>query len=78
MNEVVGVVTSPWARRLVVNTVVLLAGASTLLVPASIATALFFQNYVPHQVLSKPVYLQYGYAVSCEPRVEPLYYGKNP
>lgn len=61
VQETARIVTSKSAKRAVVNSVILLAGASTLLFLASIGSALFFQNFVPDQVLSKPVYLQYGY-----------------
>ena len=64
LQETARVVTSKSAKRAVVNTIILFAGASTLLFLASIGSALFFQNFVPDQVVSRPVYLQYGYGSS--------------
>ncbi|KAL6409642.1 hypothetical protein AUP68_06024 [Ilyonectria robusta] len=36
--------------------------AVTLLGIAGIASALFFQNFLPHEVVTTPLHLQYGYA----------------
>lgn len=49
-------------QRAVVNATLLASGIGTLLGLAAISSALFFQIYLPHQVVTAPVYLQYGYA----------------
>jgi len=54
-------VTSKPVQRAVVNTILVVTGAVSLFCIAGLATALFFQNYFPDQVLSAPVHLQYGY-----------------
>lgn len=66
-------ITSKPVQRAVVNTVLLVSSALTLLGLASIATALFFQNHVPHQLLSTSVHLQYGYAAGPTIRPSHLY-----
>lgn len=58
--EAVDVITSKRTRRAVVNTAALLTGGTALVFIAAIASALFFQNFVPDQALSVPIYLQYG------------------
>lgn len=60
IQEAVRALTSKPAKRAVVNTVLLTAASFVLLFFAAIASALFFQSFVPDQVLSRPVYLQYG------------------
>ncbi|KAF4122682.1 Variant SH3 domain [Geosmithia morbida] len=60
VSDAVDVITSKRTRRAAVNTAVLLTGGTALVFVAAIASALFFQNFVPDQVLSVPVYLQYG------------------
>ncbi|KAK7220796.1 hypothetical protein V2G26_008799 [Clonostachys chloroleuca] len=60
LQESFRVATSKPVRRALVNTAILISGATTLLGLAAIATALFFQNYVPHRFLTTPVHLQYG------------------
>ncbi|CEJ91004.1 hypothetical protein VHEMI06749 [[Torrubiella] hemipterigena] len=52
--------TSKPVQRAVVNSVLLAISAATLFGFASIATALFFQNYLPEKAVSSPLYLQYG------------------
>jgi hypothetical protein len=52
--------TSKPVQRAVVNTALLTSSAVTLLGLASIASALFFQGFLPHQVATVPVHLQYG------------------
>jgi len=61
IQEAARVLTSKPAKRAVVNTVLLTAASFVLLFLAAVASALFFQGFVPDQVLSRPVYLQYGY-----------------
>jgi len=43
-----------------VNTFLLVCSAISLLAVAAVASALFFQSFVPDRVLSTPVHLQYG------------------
>lgn len=50
-------------QRAVVNAILLASGIGTLLGLAAISSALFFQAYLPHQVVTAPVYLQYGYVL---------------
>lgn len=52
--------TSKSTQRALLNTILLVSGAVTLLGLAAVATGLFFHNFVPRQVLTKLVYLQYG------------------
>ncbi|KAG6043501.1 hypothetical protein E4U39_004460 [Claviceps sp. Clav50 group G5] len=51
--------TSKSARRAAVNIVLLVSSVATLLTLASMATAMFFQNFVPDQFITTPVFLQY-------------------
>lgn len=53
-------VTSKGAQRMVVNLTLLAAGAISLLCLATIATGLFWHSYLPDQVITAPLYLQYG------------------
>ncbi|KAF3801688.1 Septation protein imp2 [Colletotrichum gloeosporioides] len=56
--------TSKTAQRALVN-VTLLVGTSLLLLPlAATASLLFFRNYLPDQVVSAPVHLQYGSGIN--------------
>ncbi|KAF4806120.1 Septation protein imp2 [Colletotrichum siamense] len=56
--------TSKTAQRTLVN-VTLLIGTSLLLLPlAATASLLFFRNYLPDQVVSAPVHLQYGSGIN--------------
>ncbi|KAK2591662.1 hypothetical protein QQS21_010647 [Conoideocrella luteorostrata] len=59
LEETARVITSKPAQRAAVNVALLGSSAVTLLGLASLATALFFQNFVPDQCITKPVYLQY-------------------
>ncbi|KOS17419.1 Seipin [Escovopsis weberi] len=52
--------TSKPVQRAVVNSVLVVCGAVSLLCLAAIASLLFFQNFVPDQFVTTPVYLQYG------------------
>jgi seipin len=61
LQETARLITSKPVQRAVVSTVLLFSGAGTLLGLAAIASALFFQNFLPHQVVTTPLYLQYGY-----------------
>ncbi|KAH6894302.1 hypothetical protein B0T10DRAFT_399347 [Thelonectria olida] len=63
LQETAQLITSKPVQRAVVSTVLLFSGAATLLGFAAIASALFFQNFLPHQVVTTPVYLQYGFGV---------------
>lgn len=60
LRETYRLATSKTTKRAVLNTVLLTTGAATLLGLAAIASGLFFHNFVPRQVVTKPVYLQYG------------------
>lgn len=60
MQGAVRTITSRETKRAFVNAILLSAGAAALFFLATIASALFFQNFVPDKVLSVPVYLQYG------------------
>ncbi|KAK7426707.1 hypothetical protein QQZ08_006743 [Neonectria magnoliae] len=64
LQETARLVTSKPVQRVVVNTVLLVSSAATLLGLAGIASALFFQNFLPHQVVTTPVHLQYGSGVN--------------
>jgi hypothetical protein len=59
-QETARVVTSKPVQRAVVNIVLLVSGAVTLLCLAAVASVLFFQNFVPDQFVTTPVHLQYG------------------
>ncbi|PNP60358.1 hypothetical protein THARTR1_00382 [Trichoderma harzianum] len=59
-QETARVVTSKPVQRAVVNVVLLVSGAVTLLCLAAVASVLFFQNFVPDQFVTTPVHLQYG------------------
>ena len=63
LQETARVVTSKPVQRAVVNTVLLVSTAATLFCTASIASVLFFQNFLPHEVVTLPVHLQYGYVL---------------
>lgn len=52
--------TSKSAQRTVVNLTLLAASLISLLCLATIATGLFWHSYMPDQVITAPLYLQYG------------------
>ncbi|KAJ3493466.1 hypothetical protein NLG97_g4714 [Lecanicillium saksenae] len=60
LREAIRTLTSKPMQRAVVNAILLASGIGTLLGLAAISSALFFQAYLPHQVVTAPVYLQYG------------------
>ncbi|CAM1502048.1 Fc.00g040320.m01.CDS01 [Cosmosporella sp. VM-42] len=60
LQEAARVATSKPVQRAVVNSVLLVSSAVSLFCLAGIASALFFQNFVPDQVVTIPVHLQYG------------------
>ncbi|KAH8176856.1 adipose-regulatory protein [Sarocladium implicatum] len=60
LQQTARTVTSKPVQRAVVTSFLALIAALSLFFTAAIATALFFQNYVPDQVLTTPVHLQYG------------------
>ncbi|UNI22685.1 hypothetical protein JDV02_008549 [Purpureocillium takamizusanense] len=62
IEETARVVTSKPVQRAVVNTALLVSGATVLLLSASLATGLFFQNFVPDRFVTTPIHLQYGTA----------------
>ncbi|KAM5375735.1 hypothetical protein ACJZ2D_005918 [Fusarium nematophilum] len=64
LQETARVVTSKPVQRAVVNTVLLVSSAATLFCMAAIASALFFQNFLPHEVVTMPVHLQYGTGIN--------------
>ncbi|KAF4441690.1 putative PEST phosphatase interacting protein [Fusarium austroafricanum] len=61
LQETARVVTSKPVQRAVVNTVLLVSTAVTLFCTATIASVLFFQNFLPHEVVTLPIHLQYGF-----------------
>ncbi|KAF7547802.1 hypothetical protein G7046_g8895 [Stylonectria norvegica] len=60
VQETARVVTSKPVQRAVVHTVLFVSSVVTLFCFAAVASALFFQNFVPDQVVTRPVHLQYG------------------
>lgn len=64
MEETARVFTSKPAQRAAVNVMLLVSSAVTLLGLASLATALFFQNFVPDQFITTPIHLQYHSGVN--------------
>ncbi|PHH66574.1 hypothetical protein CDD81_7049 [Ophiocordyceps australis] len=60
LEETVRAATSKPAQRAAVNTVLVASSTATLLCLATIATALFFHHFVPEQVVTTPIHLQYG------------------
>ncbi|KAJ4152707.1 hypothetical protein NW754_004505 [Fusarium falciforme] len=64
LQETARIVTSKPVQRAFVNSVLLVSGAVILLCTAAIASALFFQNFLPHEVVTMPVHLQYGSGVN--------------
>ena len=54
------VVTSKAIRRAILKVTLLAASAFALLLLSVVATALFYNSYVPEKSLTWPVYLQYG------------------
>ncbi|OAA70518.1 SH3 domain protein [Cordyceps fumosorosea ARSEF 2679] len=60
LRDAVRALTSKPMQRAVVNAILLASGIGTLLALAAISSALFFQAYLPHQVVTAPVHLQYG------------------
>ncbi|KAF5018474.1 hypothetical protein F66182_9547 [Fusarium sp. NRRL 66182] len=64
LQETARVVTSKPVQRAVVNTVLLISGAVTLLCTAAIASTLFFRNFLPHEVVTLPLHLQYGSGIN--------------
>ncbi|WXC58858.1 hypothetical protein SNK03_004757 [Fusarium graminearum] len=64
LQETARVVTSKPVQRAVVNTVLLVSTAATLFCTAAIASVLFFQNFLPHEVVTLPVHLQYGSGIN--------------
>ncbi|KAM0251562.1 hypothetical protein ACHAP5_001569 [Fusarium lateritium] len=64
LQETARVVTSKPVQRAVVNTVLLVSSAVTLFCTAAIASVLFFQNFLPHEVVTLPVHLQYGSGIN--------------
>lgn len=72
LRDTASAITSRPVQRALINLTLLTLGALSLLATAAIASALFFQNFVPHQVTSLPVYLQYGCVPSALPCLVPL------
>ncbi|KAJ4234411.1 hypothetical protein NW759_001403 [Fusarium solani] len=64
LQETARIVTSKPVQRAFVNSVLLVSGAVILFCTAAIASALFFQNFLPHEVVTMPVHLQYGSGVN--------------
>ncbi|EOO03735.1 putative tubulin-tyrosine ligase protein [Phaeoacremonium minimum UCRPA7] len=57
-------VTSKKAQRTLVNTVLIVASSTILFGLAAIAYLLFYHNFLPDQVTTVPVHLQYGYELN--------------
>ena len=53
-------VTSKTAQRTLVNTILLVVASTILYGSAAFGYLLFYHNYLPDQVTSVPVHLQYG------------------
>ncbi|KAG5950497.1 hypothetical protein E4U53_004934 [Claviceps sorghi] len=64
LEETARMATSKSAQRAAVNAVLLVSSAASLFALASLATALFFQNFVPDQFITTPVFLQYQSGVN--------------
>ncbi|KAG5925692.1 hypothetical protein E4U42_004046 [Claviceps africana] len=64
LEETARMATSKSAQRAAVNAVLLVSSAVSLFALASLATALFFQNFVPDQFITTPVFLQYQSGVN--------------
>ncbi|KAG6005168.1 hypothetical protein E4U21_000360 [Claviceps maximensis] len=64
LEDTARMVTSKMAQRAAVNVVLLASSVASLLALASLATALFFQNFVPDQFITSPVFLQYQSGVN--------------
>ncbi|KAG6015958.1 hypothetical protein E4U43_004422 [Claviceps pusilla] len=64
LEETARMVSSKSAQRAAVNVVLLVSTAASLFALASLATALFFQNFVPDQFITTPVFLQYQSGVN--------------
>ncbi|KAF4968027.1 hypothetical protein FSARC_4524 [Fusarium sarcochroum] len=64
LQETARLVTSKPVQRAVVNTVLLVSSAVTLFCTAAIASTLFFQNFLPHEVVTLPVHLQYSSGIN--------------
>lgn len=59
VENTVRAMTSKPVQRAAVNVVLLVSGVAALLGLASLATIIFFKNFVPDQFITKPVFLQY-------------------
>jgi len=59
-------VTSKTAQRTLVNASLVIGGSTSLFCLAGIATSLFFHHYLPQQVVTVPIHLQYGYAIALQ------------
>ncbi|KAG4283975.1 hypothetical protein FPRO06_08354 [Fusarium proliferatum] len=64
LQDTARVITSKPVQRAVVNTVLLVSTAATLFCTAAIASLLFFQNFLPHEVVTLPLHLQYGSGIN--------------
>ncbi|KAG5944327.1 hypothetical protein E4U60_006079 [Claviceps pazoutovae] len=64
LEETARLMASKSARRAAVNVVLLVSSVATLLTLASMVTAMFFQNFVPDQFITTPVFLQYQSGVN--------------
>ncbi|KAJ9151249.1 Seipin [Pleurostoma richardsiae] len=56
--------TSKTAQRTLLNTILAAAASSVLFGLAAIAYLLFYHNYLPDQITTIPIHLQYGYEVN--------------
>ena len=58
--------TSKAAQRTLLNTVLLATASAVLYGAAALGYVLFYHNYLPDQVTTVPVHLQYGYVLGRE------------
>lgn len=62
LDSIYRLATSKVAQRTAVNAVLLLGASISLFGLAGLASMLFYNNYLPDQLVTLPIYLQYGYA----------------
>lgn len=63
LDRAYDVITSRPARRTLLNTILLATASTVLYVIAVVAYVLFYRNFLPDQVATVPLHLQYGYAI---------------
>lgn len=65
------VVTSKTAQRTLLNTFLITVTSAALYAASIVAFLLFYHNYLPDQVATVPVHLQYGYVARSDRRQTP-------